>query len=337
MGHQGGDQVMTREQRLDAVRAMVRECVLCPRRCGVDRLAGARGFCNVGPGARVARRLAHFGEEPPVSGTRGAGTIFLEGCTLRCGYCQNHQISRGGTGPGLTIEELAQMMLQLQEEGCHNVEWVSPTQSVPALVEALLLARERGLTLPVVYNTGGYDSAEALALMEGLVDVYLPDMKYSNPETAFRFSGRRDYVESNREAVAAMYRQAGPPVLDREGLIRQGTIVRHLVLPGLLGETYEVLAWLAEELSPAVGLSIMSQYVPVDGQGPAMPRRRLSADEYETCLQWVERLGFEMVWVQSVPDPEEVDHYLPDFNREEPFGFFPEAGRPVRNQRRRRQ
>jgi putative pyruvate formate lyase activating enzyme len=291
----------------------------------VDREAGERGFCNVGPRATVARCLAHFGEEPPISGTAGAGTIFFEGCTLRCGYCQNHQISRGGAGPGIGTGELASLMLELQEAGCHNVEWVSPTQTVPALVEALLLAAARGLRLPLVYNTGGYDSLETLALLDGLVDVYLPDMKYSNSETAHRLSGRADYVAANRRAVEAMYRQAGPPVLDEQGLVRRGTIVRHLVLPGLLDETYEVLAWLAEELSPEVGLSIMSQYVPLSGDAGAGPSRRLTPDEYRTALEWVERLGFEQVWGQSMPDAGETDRYLPDFSREEPFGFFPVA------------
>lgn len=294
----------------------------------MDRTTSSRGFCNVGALATVARRLPHFGEEPPISGISGAGTIFLEGCTLRCGFCQNHQISRGGSGPGLPPEELAAIMLELQVAACHNIEWVSPTQSVPALVEALLLAAGQGLRLPVVYNTGGYDSLDALALLDGLVDVYLPDMKYSNPETALLLSGRGDYVEANRRAVAEMFRQVGPPRLDEEGLIHRGTIVRHLVLPGLLDETYEVLAWLAEEVSPGVGLSIMSQYVPLAKRGSSAgaadgPERRLTPDEYQTCLQWVERLGFELVWAQSMPDPEETDHYLPDFGREEPFGFFP--------------
>jgi putative pyruvate formate lyase activating enzyme len=314
---------------------MARNCVLCPRRCEVDRTAGSRGFCNVGPLAVVARCLPHFGEEPPISGSSGAGTIFLEGCTLRCGYCQNHQISRGGSGPGLPPEELAALMLDLQTAGCHNIEWVSPTQSVPALVEALLLAAGQGLRLPVVYNTGGYDSPETLSLLDGLVDVYLPDMKYSNPDTALRLSGRSDYVEANRRAVSGMFSQVGPPLLDHRGLILRGTIVRHLVLPERLDETYEVLAWLAEELSPEVGLSTMSQFVPLSpgggsagsmGTGAPGPGRRLTSDEYRTCLQWVERLGFRTVWAQSMPDPGEEDHYLPDFTREEPFGFFPAAG-----------
>jgi putative pyruvate formate lyase activating enzyme len=324
-------------RRLEAARAMSRNCVLCPRRCEVDRTSGSRGFCNVGPRASVARFLPHFGEEPPISGASGAGTIFVEGCTLRCVYCQNHQISRGGTGPGLEAEKLAVMMLDLQAAGCHNVEWVSPTQSVPALVQALFLAAGGGLRLPVVYNSGGYDSLEALALLDGLVDVYLPDMKYSNPQTALRLSGAADYVEANRQAVAEMFRQAGPPRLDGGGLLRRGLIVRHLVLPGLLHETYEVLAWLAEEISPAAGLSIMSQYVPLAGRSssdggagtaPAGPERRLTPEEYRTCLQWVERLGFEQVWAQSMPDPGETDRYLPDFSREEPFGFFPASTIP---------
>jgi len=310
-------------ERLEMARALDHCCTLCPRRCGVDRTADQRGFCGIGPRASVARCLAHFGEEPPISGTAGAGTMFLEGCPLRCGYCQNHQISRSGGGAGLPPEELASMMLSLQAGGCHNVEWVSPTQSVPALVEGLLLAREQGLHLPLVYNTGGFDAPETLALLDGLVDVYLPDMKYALPETAQRLSGRDDYVAANREAVAEMYRQVGPPQMDGEGLARRGTIVRHLVLPDLLEETYEVLAWLAEELSPEVGLSLMSQYVPLAGPTATAPARRLTAGEYRTALQWVERLGFETVWAQSMPDPGESDHYLPDFSRDEPFGFFP--------------
>lgn len=314
------------ERRLAAARLLSRQCVICPRRCEVDRDAGERGFCNVGPRATVARSLAHFGEEPPISGSAGAGTIFLEGCTLRCGYCQNHQISRGGAGGGIGHGELAALMLELQDAGCHNVEWVSPTQSVPALVEALFMAVGQGLRLPLVYNTGGFESIEALALLDGLVDVYLPDMKYSNPDTALRLSGRSDYVTANRRAVGEMYRQVGPPVLDERGLIRRGIIVRHLVLPGLLDETYEVLAWIVEELSPKVGLSIMSQYVPLSDKAGAGPVRRLDPDEYGTALEWVERLGFEQVWAQSMPDPKETDRYLPDFSREEPFGFFPVTG-----------
>jgi putative pyruvate formate lyase activating enzyme len=237
-------------------------CRLCPRRCGAKRLEGETGFCGIGRLAKVASYGPHHGEERPLSGRCGSGTIFFGGCNLRCSFCQNHDISQRPAGREADAEDLASIMLALQSMGCHNINLVTPTHVVPQILEALTLVTQRGLSLPLVYNSGGYDSIEALELLDGIVDIYMPDMKYAARGVARALSGAEDYPEVNRAAVKEMHRQVGDLELDEKGLARRGLLVRHLVLPNNLAGTEEIAEFLAKEVSPRTFLNVMDQYYP---------------------------------------------------------------------------
>jgi putative pyruvate formate lyase activating enzyme len=248
--------------RVEKARAMLEECRLCPHRCGVNRLAGESGKCHVTGRALVSSYGLHFGEEAPLVGRHGSGTIFFTYCNLQCAFCQNYTISQSGEGSPAYREELAGMMLSLQEQGCHNINLVSPTHVVPYILDALELAADKGLHLPIVYNTGGYDSVETLRLLDGIVDIYMPDMKYSDEKNARRLSGIKDYPEVNRAAVREMHRQVGNLQIDGDGIAQRGLLVRHLVLPERLAGTKEVVRFLAREVSTNTYLNIMAQYRP---------------------------------------------------------------------------
>ncbi len=283
----------------------------------MDRTRGETGFCGVGPDLRVASVLIHRGEEPPLVGSGGSGTVFFSGCTLRCKYCQNHQISQGGLGESTSAEALAARLLKLEAEGCENVNLVTPTAQLPGILEALGIARGQGLSVPVVYNTGGYESVEVLRHLEGIVDVYLPDFKYGTDEAAERYSSAPDYVDYTRAAIREMSRQVGPLEI-RDGVAARGLIVRHLVLPGNLARTDLVLGFLAEDVPAEVSLSLMAQYRPCfrAAEFPEL-NRRLRAAEYEQAVNLAESLGFTRGWFQSV---EEIDGgFLPDFDDDDPF------------------
>ncbi|MFQ5826812.1 MAG: radical SAM protein, partial [Dehalococcoidia bacterium] len=235
---------------------------LCPRRCGADRLAGETGKCRTGQRAVVSSFSPHFGEEAPLVGGGGSGTIFFTNCNLRCVFCQNHDISQLGRGWEVSPEEQAGMMLSLEKQGCHNINLVSPSHVVPQFLEALMLAAGQGLSVPIVYNTGGYDALETLELLDGIVDIYMPDMKYSDADTALRFSGIKNYPGVNRAAVKEMHRQVGDLALDERGVARRGLLVRHLVLPLDLAGSEEAMRFLAREISPHTYINIMAQYRP---------------------------------------------------------------------------
>ncbi len=304
---------------VDDWRQALRRCQSCPRRCRIDRLAGERGICGIGALPVVAHAGLHLGEEPPISGSRGSGTIFFAGCPLRCLFCQNHQISQApslANWPETTVTGLSDLMLRLADEGAHNINCVSPSHVVWPLAQALRLARERGLSLPVVYNSSGYESPEALTAMAGLVDIYLPDLKYLDGRLARRYSGVRDYPEVATAAIAIMLDQVGHLRVDAEGIARRGLLVRHLVLPGALDNSRRCLDWLAS-LDPEVTISLMSQYTPqhLAAQEPAL-NRRLSLAEYETITDHALDLGLYHVFVQ---DMESQDTLLPDFNQDAPF------------------
>ncbi len=238
-------------------------CDLCARYCRTDRLSSTTGaVCRTGRFARVASYGPHHGEEAPLSGWRGSGTIFFSWCSLRCEYCQNWEISQRGAGEEVSAKELAVMMLELETAGCHNINLVTPSHVVAQVLEAVTIAAEAGLRLPLVYNTGGYDSPEALALLDGVIDIYMPDMKYGDSVKARRFSHVRDYVRVNRAAVREMHRQAGDLVLDQDGIARRGLLVRHLVLPEGAADTESVLAFIADEISSRTYLNLMDQYRP---------------------------------------------------------------------------
>lgn len=271
-------------------------CELCPRRCGADRAAGKTGFCRLPEGVFVARAAPHFYEEPPISGTRGSGTIFFEGCTLRCVFCQNRDISRGASRPPLTDAELLSLFGELYRAGVHNFNLVSPTPYVRALCRVLPEVKKR-YPLPVVYNTGGYERVETLRQLAGLVDIYLPDFKYADPALSAAFSGAADYPGAAASAVSEMARQTGKPLFDSEGMLRRGTVVRHLVLPGHRADSFAVLMRLAE-LFPArdeILLSLMRQYTPdfAPADAPRELHRRVTTFEYARVLSLCEELGFQ--------------------------------------------
>ena len=241
---------------------MLEECCLCPRHCGVNRLADESGKCHITKQVVVSSYGPHFGEEAPLVGKHGSGTIFFTYCNLRCVFCQNYTISQLGEGSVTNREELAKMMLSLQAKGCHNINLVSPTHVVAHILDALELAVSMGLYLPLVYNSGGYDSVKTLELLDGIVDIYMPDMKYSDEKIAERLSGIKDYPKVNKAAIREMYRQVGDLQLDEEGIAQRGLLVRHLVLPNRLAGTKEIVRFLAQKISTNTYLNIMAQYRP---------------------------------------------------------------------------
>ncbi|HUJ19811.1 MAG TPA: radical SAM protein [Nitrospirota bacterium] len=258
------------------------------------------GFCRSGLKAVVSSASPHLGEEPPLSGAKGSGTIFFANCNLRCVYCQNYPISQLGTGTERTPGEISCQMTWLQEQGCHNLNLVTPTHFMPQILKALGIARERGFDLPIVYNTSGYDSVESLKLLDGIVDIYLPDMRYSDEAVARRYSAASQYPEVNRAAVREMYRQVGNLVVDETGLAKRGLIIRHLVLPGGLSGTESVMKFLAEEISKDVHISLMSQYFPAYKATQIKElSRRITAGEYEEARQIMDKYGLENGWVQE--------------------------------------
>lgn len=274
---------------------MQQQCLQCPRACGVDRSAGEYGYCGVPWGFRVARASLHRWEEPSVSGTRGSGTIFFTGCNLRCVFCQNREISREGMGRELDADGLIDVMLRLRDAGAHNINFVTPTPYAYQLAEVLERVKPL-LGIPVVYNCGGYESVETLKRLEGLVDVYLPDLKYFDGEIASRYSGAPDYHGVAVKALAEMLRQTGKPILDDDGLILRGMIVRHLVLPTHRNDSIALLGDLAKRFGTQnFLLSLMSQYTPQFAGDCAYPelRRRVTTFEYDVVLREAERLGFD--------------------------------------------
>ncbi|MEN8008335.1 MAG: radical SAM protein [Candidatus Krumholzibacteriota bacterium] len=283
------------ELKKRAVRARehLRNCDLCARYCRVDRLQGTAGaVCHTGEKAVVHTWGPHHGEEKPLRGIHGSGTIFFSWCNLRCVFCQNWDISHKGAGKAESVDRLAAMMLNLQSQGCHNINLVSPSHVVAQILAAVEIAAAGGLRLPLVYNTGGYDSPEALGLLDGVVDIYMPDIKYGSSGTARRYSGVRDYVAVNQAAVKEMHRQVGDLELDAEGLARRGLLIRHLVMPGLPEETRAVLSFIADELSPDSYLNLMDQYRPCYRATEYPPLDRpLGRSEYLRAQSMAEEAG----------------------------------------------
>jgi len=272
-------------ERISALNTMLRSCTICPRGCGVDRTAGELGVCRTGAGAVVSAAHPHFGEEAPLVGTGGSGTIFMTGCNLGCVFCQNPEISHAGEGDPLTTDELARTMVRLQKLGAHNINFVTPTHQVAALIEALPRAVDLGLEVPLLYNSGGYDSAETIRLLDGVFDIYMPDIKYADDVVALRYSGAADYVERCREAASEMHRQVGCLVVDARGLAVRGMIIRHLVMPGGVAGTAGVARFIAKELSPESYVNIMDQYRPCHRATDFHElSRRITGEEYERAV-----------------------------------------------------
>lgn len=279
-------------ERVEAARSLLQDCRVCPRHCGVDRLNGGLGECRTSAEIIISSYGPHFGEEAPLVGRNGSGTIFFTNCNLRCVFCQNYSISQLGEGEKVSKEELAYMMLSLQSKGCHNINLVSPTHVVPQILEALEIAVKSGLRLPLVYNSGGYDSVETLRLLDGVVDIYMPDMKYSDEKTAEKLSGVKNYPAINRAAVKEMHRQVGDLQIDEDGIAQRGLLVRHLVLPHGLAGTKEVVNFLANEVSPDTYVNIMAQYHPCYEafQFPSLSRRT-SAVEFQEAVALARQAG----------------------------------------------
>lgn len=296
---------------------ILEECVLCPRQCHVNRRAGELGFCECEPELAIASSGPHHGEEPPISGTKGSGAIFFTNCNLRCAFCQNYQISQQAQGRPATPETLAQTMLRLQDHGCHNINLVSPTHFVPQILEALALAMAKGLALPLVYNTNGYDSLKTLELLDGVIDIYLPDIKYADDSKAMDYSGVINYRKYNRLALKEMRRQTGNLVMDGNGIAQRGLIIRHLVLPNHLSGTFDCLDFIAKEISKDTYVSLMSQYHPCyQAERHPLINRRLNQSEYQEVVAYAEKLGLENCFIQELVSS---DEFLPDFRKDNPF------------------
>jgi putative pyruvate formate lyase activating enzyme len=301
----------------DGLEALYQECRLCPRDCGVDRLRGERGVCGESAGVRVAWAGLHRGEEPPLTGGNGSGTIFFSGCTLKCGSCQNCQISHEAMGRVMLGTELAELMLRLQERGAANVNLVTASHFVPSVAVSVSAARNQGLAIPVVWNSSGYEAPAALRMLQDAVDVYLPDCKTLDSEVSRRLMRAPDYPEVVRAALLEMVE--GKPLAVRAERILQGVIVRHLVLPGFLNQSREVLEWFARTLKDRALLSLMFQYTPVRltrADTNRHPNRTIGAREYDRVLSWLVELGIDDGYVQ---DPATGDEWLPDFTRPNPF------------------
>ncbi len=280
--------------RVERALESLRSCRVCPRNCGVDRLGDKFAVCKTGRYAVVGSYFPHFGEEDCLRGWRGSGTIFFSGCNLRCVFCQNFDISWQLRGIPAPPRKLAEMMVELQERGCHNINFVTPEHEVPKIIEALPFAIEDGLRLPLVYNTSAYDSMESLELMDGVVDIYMPDFKYWDSEMARKYSKAPDYPDVARRTIKEMHRQVGTLVLDENGLALRGLILRHLVMPHHIGGTREIMRWIARELSPDTYVNVMAQYYPA-GKVSEYPEinRRLEPSEYEQALDEAWRAGLK--------------------------------------------
>ena len=290
-----------KKSTLQALYRLTRVCEICPRRCRVGRLTGKTGICRALKFPEISSHTLHFGEEPPISGIHGSGTIFLTHCNLRCIFCQNYPISHLGNGQAISIQKLVEMMLSLQSRGAHNINFVTPTHYAAQIAHAIVLARRKGLTIPIVYNTSGYERVETLRHLEGLIDIYMPDIKFVYPETAKRYAAAPDYYEIAKAAVKEMHRQVGNLTLNRDGIAIKGLIIRHLVLPGHVDETGEILRFIAEEISPRSYVSLMSQYFPAYRafEDPDLSRR-ITQHEYETAKRYLKRYHLDFGWTQEI-------------------------------------
>jgi putative pyruvate formate lyase activating enzyme len=284
------------EERVSLAEGLLKDCTLCPRECRVDRTAGdKKGFCRTPDVPVVSSWGAHFGEEAPITGRRGSGTIFFANCNLSCVFCQNWSISRKSQDSPTSNAELALVMLRLEEEGCHNINLVSPSHQVPMILRALLIAKDKGLSIPIVYNTGGYDMVKTLKLLDGIVDIYMPDFKYWDPHVAGRLSGAADYPERARAALLEMHRQTGGLAIEN-GIAQRGLLVRHLVLPGALSGTREIMNFIAREISKDTYVNIMNQYHPCHKAWKHPPLdRRITPTEYEEAIQSAMRTGLKRI------------------------------------------
>lgn len=295
---------------------LLSNCILCPRQCGVDRTSGQTGYCGMPESLLVARAALHMWEEPCISGSTGSGTVFFSGCNLKCVFCQNHSIALGDCGKSITVQRLAEIFLELQEKKATNINLVTPTHYIPQIRDALLLAKKNGLTLPIVYNTGSYESVESLRLLDGLIDIYLPDLKYYSTELSTKYSHAADYFQVAAAAITEMYRQVGMPVFDETtGMMKHGMIVRHLILPGQTKDSKKILRYLHETYGNNIYISIMNQYTPLPhvAQMPLL-NRKVTAEEYDKIVNFALAIGIENAFIQEGETAEES--FIPPFDLE---------------------
>lgn len=293
---------------------LLEKCELCPRRCNINRLEGKTGYCNAGYNVKVAKVMLHLWEEPCISGGRGSGTVFFSNCSLSCVFCQNFNISQEHTGKEISVEKLSDIFLKLEDQGADNINLVSPTHYIPQIISALYIAKENGLSIPVIYNSNGYENIEALKYLNSFIDIYLPDIKYFNDKYAIKYSSAPQYFSYAKEAVLEMYRQVGVPVFEN-GLIKKGIIIRHLLLPGLLSESKKILDWISGNLSKDVYISLMSQYIPMY-KASCFPEinKRVSPKSYEWLIDYFLSLGLKKGYTQEYSSAQDV--YTPDFDLE---------------------
>lgn len=299
----------------EELQTMLKDCHLCPRNCGVDRLAGQKGFCGVDAGIMVARAALHMWEEPCISGKEGSGAVFFSGCSLGCAFCQNRTISKGQSGKVITVEHLAELFLNLQAQKANNINLVTAGHFLPQVREAIILAKERGLTIPVVYNSSGYEKAEMLRYLDGLVDIYLPDLKYLEADLAGKYSHAKAYPEVAMKALEEMVRQVGTPEFDERGMMKKGVIVRHLLLPGHVRNSKKVLEYLYGTYGDQIYISLMNQYTPM----PAMKddpqlSRKVTDREYDRLLDHAISFGVTNCFIQEGETAKES--FIPEFNGE---------------------
>ena len=289
--------------------------MLCPRNCGVDRTT-TLGVCQVSNRVKIARAALHFWEEPCISGTKGSGAVFFSGCSLHCVFCQNEKISHGKVGQEITIEELAGLYIDLQNQGANNINLVTGTHYIPQIVESVTIAREKGLNIPIIYNTSGYETVESLRLLEGIVNTYLPDFKYMDSGLAVKYSHAADYPEVVKEAIAEMVRQCGTPVFDEKGFIKSGVIVRQLLLPGHVKDAKAIIKYLYETYSDNIYISMMSQYTPMPQIAANYPElnRRVTKREYDSLIDYALSIGVENAFIQDRAVAKES--FIPEFNNE---------------------
>ena len=305
------------KDRVDELYTRLTACSVCPRNCGVNRLNNIRGYCRSGKSAELSSYCDHHGEEPALSGTKGSGTIFFSHCNLRCVYCQNHQISQDFDPSSVQVDTgyLARIMLDLQDKlGCHNINLVSPSHYVPQITAAIYEAIPMGLKIPIVYNTNAYDAVSTLQMLDGIIDIYLPDIKYASNKYARKYSRSTNYVAFSRAAIREMYSQVGNLIMDASGIAQRGLIVRHLILPNNVAGSVDSLKWIANELSPETSLSIMAQYYPCHkAQEESLLSRKISLSEYGLVANALDTLGMENGWLQEM---DSADNYLPDFEND---------------------
>ena len=302
-------------EEMDKIDALMRECRLCPRNCGVDRLGGQRGYCRVGAQLLVARAALHMWEEPCISGEEGSGTVFFSGCSLGCKFCQNREISGGKQGKEISVERLADIFLRLQEKGANNINLVTAGHYLPQTAAALGSAKTKGLEIPVVYNSSGYEKRESLKWLEGLIDVYLPDFKYMDGELAKKYSNAQDYPEAAKTALQEMVRQTVSAQFDERGRIRRGVIVRHLLLPGHVSDSKKVVEYLYNTYGNQIYISLMNQYTPMPAmeQDPLLSRK-VTAREYGRLVDYALSLGLENGFLQEGETAKES--FIPAFDGE---------------------